>query len=171
MKPVLALSLAPLGAGWAFGAPDCLKPASGFVAFGNHLHSDDEIGRNCQSKVFGLIKDLGAEVVAVTAVPDGPATARRLYDLQVAVRLTVKGMLPGSAKLIDMGEALESFTGMERHATRADADRAMKMECRRRLWLSMDDIESDRCAALAIWCHVAAQQLPELAFNPPRKRA
>jgi hypothetical protein len=170
MKSILALSLAPLGAGWAFGLPGD-RPMSGFMAFGANTHTDDELFRNAQFEVLASLNFHMPAIVAVTAVADDARHARRLCDYLAIARALVKAKLPGAAKLVDIGHALETFTGFGRFASAREADKCAKIESRRRLWLSMDDIDSDRCAALAIWCHMAVQQLPELAFHQPKRRA
>ncbi len=43
--------------------------------------------------------------------------------------------------------------------------RAVVKEIRRGL-ISPEDAQPDRCHAIALWTHMAAQQLPELKFNP-----
>jgi hypothetical protein len=166
MKPVLALSLAPLGAGWAFGAPDAEKPFSGFLTFGSNMHTDDELFCGAQREVLASIIHHQPQIVAVTAVSDDRRFAPRLFAYQVIARAIAKAKLPGAAKLVDIRDALECFTGQPRFDNARDADKAAKIEARRRLWLGMDDLDADRASALAVWCHVAAQQLPELKFNP-----
>lgn len=169
MKSILALSLSPLGAGYAAGVPDCAKPMSGLLAFGSNSNTDDEIWRNAAREVLDRIKTFDVDRVAITAVPDLTASAQRLYDLSVAVRLVVKWAVPGAAMCVDIGNALECFTGMAHYTNAAAAEHAAMQEAKRRLWLSPDRHAMDQAMALAIWTYAAVQQLPELAFNPRRK--
>lgn len=170
MKPILALSLSPLGAGYAAGAPDGSKPMSGLLAFGSNSNTDDEVWRNAAREVLERIKFFNVDRVAITAVSDLSATARRLYDLSVAVRLVVKWAVPGAAQCVDIGNALECFTGSAHYANAAAAEHAAMQEAQRRLWLSADRHAMDEALALAVWCYAAAQQRPELSFNQPKRR-
>lgn len=171
MISVLALSLGPHSAGWAFGHPDSDRPMAGSMTFGGTSHTEDELYRNAQSNILSSVLFHEPQVVAISAVADDARSAKLLYPYQVIARAIAKAKLPGAAKLIDIGEALHTFTGTNQYPSRYQADRAMLDEASRRCWLAEDDLVTERAAALAIWCHVAAQQLPELAFNPPRKRA
>lgn len=168
MNSVLALSLAPLGAGWAFGLPDREKPMSGFMTFGTNGHSDDELYRNAQTEIYSSIKFHGPAIVAITAPAGDARTAERLRDYQVVARTVVKALLPGVAKLVKVDDALECFTGSARFASNFQADKAAIAEAQRRGWLD-DRVVTDRSMALAVWTYQAAQQLPGLAFNPRRK--
>ena len=168
MTSILALYLSPLGAGWAAGSPDCDKPMAGLLTFGGNSHTDDEIWRNAAKEVLDRIKFHDAKIVAITAVPALTASAQRLYDLHVAVRLVTKWALPGAAMRVDMGNALQTFTGTAQYPNAADADRAAMGEARRRLWLGQDRQPMDKALALAIWCYAASLQLPSLAFHPPK---
>lgn len=168
MKRILALSLSPLGAGWAFGAANCDRPMSGLMSFGSNSNTDDEVWRNAAKEVLDGIKFHGANVVAISAVPDLTTSARRLYDLSVSIRLVVKWALPGAAKLVDMGNAIECLTGTAHYANPAAAEHAAMQEARRRGWLSDDRQPMDKALALAIWCYAASQQMPELAFGKGR---
>lgn len=167
-KRILALSLNPLGAGWAFGSAGYDKPMSGLLTFGGATSTDDEVWRNAAKEVLDRIKFHDAKVVAMTAVPDLTASAQRLYDLQIAVRLVVKWALPGAAMLVDIGNALECFAGTGQYPTRHAADAAAMQEARRRLWLGLDKQHADRALALTIWAYAAAPDAPELAFGKAR---
>lgn len=171
MKSILALSLAPLGAGWAFGRPGAEKPLSGFLTFGNRGHTEDELWRYAQSKVLDTIIDLKPEIIAVTAVPDDAKSAMRIYPYQVIVRAVSKAKLPGAAKLINIADALETFTGSQSYRTKHEADSAAAVQAQERGWLDRLNADIDRALALAVWCHQAAQQLPELAFHQTKRRS
>jgi hypothetical protein len=170
MKPVLALSLAPLGAGWAFGRPGAEKPLSGVLTFGSPSNIEDEVWRNAQTKIYQAIDAHKPEIIAISAVALIASDAERLRDLQVVARTVVKGILPGVAKRVSFGEAIGTYTG-QASLNAAEAVRAVKQESRRRLWVSMDDLVTERCMALAVWTHMAAQQLPELAFHQTKRRS
>lgn len=174
MKSVLALSLAPLGAGWAFGLPGD-RPMSGFMTFGGNTHTDDELYARAQLEILSSINFHHPLIVAVTAVPDDARHARRMYDYQVIARALVKAKLPGAAKLIDIADALETFTGTAQYASVFQADKAIIDEAQRREWLDVHQLiastMTSRATALSIWTHMAAQQLPELAFHQPKRRA
>lgn len=165
MKTVLALSLAPYSAGWAFGHPDGDRPMAGSMAFGGTSHTADELYRNAQGAILSSILFHEPQIVAISAVADDARSAKLLYPYQVIARAIAKAKLPGAAKLIDIGEALETFTGTSQYPSRYQADKALLDEARRRIWLADESLVTERAAALAIWCHVAAQQIPELKFN------
>lgn len=166
MKSILALNLTPFGAGWAFGAPEADKPFSGFLTFGSNAHTDDELFCGAQREVLGSIIHHKPQIVAVTAVPDDARSAMRLYPYQVIVRAVAKAKLPGAAKLINIGDALETLTGSQSYRTKHEADSAAAVQAQERGWLDRLNADIDRALALAVWCHQAAQQLPELKFNP-----
>lgn len=168
MKSILALSLAPLGAGWAFGIPGD-RPMSGFMTFGSNSHTDDELFRNAQTEIINSISANRPAIVAMTADASGSKNAQRLYDLHIVIRTNTKALLPGAAKKVDIADALECFTGVDRFPFKAEADRSAMLEACRRGWLDVTTLTADRALALSVWTHMAAQQLPELAFHQPRK--
>jgi hypothetical protein len=168
MKSVLALSLTSFGAGWAFGKPDAEKPFSGFLTFGSNVHTDDELWRGAQREVLASILHHCPQIVAVTAVPDDARSALRLYPYQVIVRAVAKAKIPGAAKLVKIGDALETLTGSQSYRTKNEADSAAAFEAQQRGWLDRLNADIDRALALAVWCHQAAQQNPHLAFKKGR---
>lgn len=175
MKPILALDISKAGCGWAFGLPDSL-PVSGVEVLGKDWDTDDKVFGNGLVWLSKKMTDNPAEVVAIEAPfkssgggNTNPASQAMLVGLQGALRAVVFLKLRRPAQLIASSTARKTFTGRGTYAS-GEAKAAVQAEVARRGWLSWDEMQGDRADALCLWGHMAAQQIPELAFNPPKRK-
>lgn len=174
MKSILALDISKSACGWAFGVPGD-KPLSGVHRLGGPSHTDDEVWRNAmvwlnERMAFHRPDIVAMEAAIMSSAPGqggftNPHSQILLLGLQAVMRTVVKARLPGAAVLVAPSSARKTFTGKGTYG-KGEAKAAVQQEARRRLWLSLDELDPDRADALAVWCHVAAQQLAELKFNP-----
>lgn len=177
MRSILALDVSKSACGWAFGLPGD-KPLSGVQKLGGSSHTDDEVWRNAMVWLNDQIAVHRPDIVAIEAAImssapgqggfTNPHSQALLLGLQAVMRTVVKARLPGAAVLVAPSSARKTFTGKGTYG-KGEAKAAVQQEARHRLWLSIDDLNPDRADALCLWCHVAAQQLPELAFHQSRK--
>lgn len=176
MKSILAIDASKNGLGWAFGLPGD-NPISGVEPLGRDGDTEDEVF--CRGLVW-LTRQMGVLSPAIVAIEapikasgignTNPASQAMLIGLQGVLRAVVKAKLPGRAQLIASSTARKTFTGKGTYA-KGEAKDAVMMECRRRGWLTIENMQPDRADALCLWAHVASLQLPDLAFNPKRRRA
>ena len=175
MQSILALDVSKSNLGWAFGLPED-TPISGVQPLGHDGDTEDEVFRNGLVWLTRQMSVLSPAIVAIEAPikasgigNTSPASQSMLIGLQGVLRAVVKAKLPGRAQLIASSSARKTFTGKGTYP-KGEAKDAVMMECRRRLWLSLDDMQPDRADALCLWCHVASLQTPDLAFHQPKLR-
>lgn len=177
MQSILALDVSKNATGWAFGLPG-EDPISGIASMGSGSSTDDEVWRNGMVWLNDRISFFQPKIVAIEAAImssapgqggfTNPQSQALLVGLQAVLRTVVKARLPGAAMLVAASTARKTFTGKGTYP-KGEAKDAVMMECRRRLWLSLDDMQPDRADALCLWCHVASLQMPELAHGKPKK--
>jgi hypothetical protein len=178
MKSILALDVSKNACGWAFGSPD-EKPLSGVVSFGKGSHTDDEVWRSGMVWLNERMGFFEPQIVAIEAAImssapgqggfTNPQSQALLLGLQAVLRTVVKARLPGAAMLVAPSSARKTFTGRGTYS-KGEAKDAVQAEAMRRGWLNFTNLNPDRADALCLWCHQAALQLPELAFNQTSKR-
>ncbi len=176
MKSILALDVSKSGTGWAFGLP-AERPMSGLTKFGSASHTDDEVWRTAMVWLNGQMQTLQPAIVAIEAAImssapgqggfTNPQTQAVLIGLQAVLRTVVKARLPGAAVLVAASSSRKTFTGRGTFPS-GEAKRAVQAEVLRRGWLDEFDMQADRADALCLWGHMAAQQMPELAFHQPK---
>lgn len=174
---ILALDLSKSSTGYAYGRPD-ETPRSGSVQFGKAINTEAEVGAKAliwlntdMPIIVGGIPD----VVAIEAAWEGNGghsahTSSVLLGLQFMVQGVALLKTRRAPRLIKVGDARRTFTGKYRYAA-GEAKPAVQRRCLELGWLDADTLQADRADALAIWAHVAAETNPELAFNPPKRRA
>lgn len=171
MKSILALDVSARCTGWCFGIPG-EKPISGIVHWAGDGVTEDEVFRK---GLVWLNQQIGALNPAIVAI-EAPIKASgggftnsssqaMLIGLQGVLRAVVKAKLPGAAHLVASSTVRVTFLGK---GGRFDGDvkDLVMAEAIRRGFISPEDAQPDRCDAIALWTHMAAQQLPELKFNP-----
>lgn len=175
-KSILALDISKSALGWAFGFPGDV-PRSGVHQLGSVDATEDEVWRNGMVWLNQQMSVLAPDEVAMEAAIltsgggfTNPQSQALLLGLQAVMRTVVKARLPGRAVLVASSTARKALTGRGTYPA-GEAKDAVQAECVRRGWLNFETMQPDRADALAVWCARASQQLPELAFNPPRKRA
>lgn len=173
MRSILALDVSARGTGFAFGLPGD-KPVSGVERLTGEGYSDDRVFRNGIVWLSQMIGTMQPEIVAIEAPfktsggGTSPASQAMLIGLQGALRGVVYARLGREAVLVASATARKTFTGRGTYPEK-EAKPAVQAEVLRRGWLSIEDMQPDRADALCLWAHMAAQQIPELAFS--RKRA
>jgi hypothetical protein len=174
VQSILALDVSARCTGWAFGLPGD-RPVSGIEKLTGEGYSDDRVFRNGIVWLWQLIGTMHPEIVAIEAPikasgggQTNPASQAMLLGLQGALRGVVYARLGKPADLVDVRTARKTFTGKGAYAS-GEAKPAVQAEVLRRGWLSLEDMQADKADALCLWGHMAAQQLPDLAFS--RKRA
>lgn len=176
MHSILAIDISKTGCGWTFGLPTDV-PIGGVESFGDTDDTPDEVflrgGTWLGRQIIGLSPAIIALESAIVSSGGGftnPQTNELLIGLQSVFRFVVKAKRPGRAHLIAASTARKTMTGRGTYAT-GEAKLAVQAECLRRGWLTLETLEENRADSLAVWCHMAAQQLPELAFHQPKRRA
>lgn len=171
MKSILALDVSGKCTGWAFGLPGD-KPISGIVQWKRDGDTDDEIFARGLTWLHQQMRVHSPQIVAIEAPikssgfgATNAASQGMLIGLQGVLRAVVKRNIPGVADLIDVRTARKTFTGRGTYAS-GEAKAAVQAEVLRRGILDMADLQEDRCDAICLFYHMAAQQLPELKFNP-----
>ncbi|WDR03648.1 hypothetical protein PSQ19_06140 [Devosia algicola] len=175
MRSILALDVSATATGWAYGLPGDL-PISGVERFGREGSTADETFVRAVVWLNGQLSVLNPAIVAMEApiLTSGggftnPHTADLLQGIIHVFRFAVKARMPGRAHLIASSTARKTFTGHGRYGKGA-AKPAVQAEAVRRGWLTLESMDPDKADALAVWCHMAAQQLPELSFNQPKTK-
>lgn len=176
MKSVLALDVSGKCTGWCFGTPGQM-PVSGTVAWKRDGDTEDEVFMRALTWLNDQMRVLSPEIVAIEAPikasgggNTNPASQTMLIGLQAVLRAVVKARLPGRAVLVAASTARKTFTGKGVYEKGAAKD-AVMAEVARRGFLDVADLQPDRCDAICLWTHLAAQQLPALAFHQPKRRA
>jgi Holliday junction resolvasome RuvABC endonuclease subunit len=178
MRSILALDVSKSACGYAFGIPGD-RPISGVATFGKASHTDDETWRNAmvwlnEQMTFHRPDIVAIEAAIMSSAPGqggftNPQSQALLLGLQAVLRTVVKARLSGAAHLVAASSARKTFTGRGTYG-KGEAKHAVQAEAVRRGWLTVETMDPDRADALAVWCHEAAQQLPEVAFHQPKGR-
>lgn len=171
---ILALDVSSRACGWAFGFPGD-KPICGVERFGREGDTPDEtfvravVWLNSQMTVLspGLVA-IEAPILTSGGGFTNPHTADLLQGIIHVFRFAVKAKLPGRAHLIAASTVRKTFTGRGSYS-KGEAKAAVQAECLRRGWLDVETMQPDKADALALWGHMAAQQLPELTRNQQRR--
>lgn len=182
MKSILSLDISKSACGWAYGFPGDV-PTSGVVQFGKPGATEDEVWVAALKWLNLNLGVMSPDIVAIEAAImssapgqggfTNPQSQMLLWGLQAVMRTVVKARMPGRAMLVNVSSARKVFTGKGQYS-KGEAKGAVQAECRSRGWLDIENMDPDRADALCVWCFVAAQQLPELAFHPvkqPRAKA
>jgi RNase H-fold protein (predicted Holliday junction resolvase) len=176
MTSILALDVSARACGWAFGLPGD-KPVSGVERFTRDGDTPDEAFVRAVVWLNGQLSVLNPGIVAIEApiLTSGggftnPHTADLLQGIIHVFRFAVKAKLPGRAVLVAASTVRKTFTGRGSYPAGAAKD-AVQAECLRRGWLNAETMQPDKADACALFGHMAAQQLPELAFNQSKRRA
>lgn len=170
MKSILALDVA-MNCGWAFGFPDA-RPRSGVIRFADKGATEDEVWFGALKWLNSQIAVLNPDIVVMEApffssAAGGQSNAKTmsiLLGLQAVLRTVVKARMPGRAQLVASSSARKTFTGRGVYPA-GEAKPAVQRECVARGWIAAEDVQPDRCDALALWAHQAAQQNPALIFG------
>lgn len=178
MQSILALDVSGKCTGWAFGSPDCDKPISGTVEWKTDGATEDEVFLRGQVWLFRQIGALNPQIVAIEApikssgFGTNPASQAMLIGLQGALRAAVKSKLPGVAHLVASNTARKTFIGKGGGWGDDDPKLLVQQECLRRGYIAPEDVQGDRCDAICLWAHMAAQQIPMLAHGrAPKAKA
>ena len=170
MHSILALDVSKSACGWAFGLPGD-KPLSGVQQIGKPDATEDEVWRNGMVWLSQQMAALNPDEVAIEAAIlssgggfTNPQSQALLLGLQAVMRTVVKARLPGRAVMVASSSARKTLTGRGTYPS-GEAKDAVQGECLRRGWLDADTLQADRADALAVWCHQAALQVPELKFK------
>jgi hypothetical protein len=174
MKSILALDLSKTSTGYAFGLPNEV-PRSGSVQFGTPQHTAADVGAKA---LVWLTRDMPVivggipDIVAIEAAWEGNGghsahTSSILLGLQFLVQAVALLKTGAQPRLIKVGDARKVFTGKYRYAA-GEAKPAVQQRCLDLGWLDYETLQADRADALAIWCAVASEQVPSLAFTPPK---
>jgi hypothetical protein len=175
MKSILALDVSGKCTGWCFGIPG-QPPRSGTVEWKRDGDTEDEVFMRGLTWLNDTMRVMLPDIVAIEAPikasgggHTSPASQTMLIGLQAVLRAVVKARLPGRAHLISSSTARKTFCGRGTFPS-GEAKDAVMAEVLRRGWLPMEELQGDRCDAICLWTHMAAQQLPELAFHQPKAR-
>lgn len=175
MRSILALDVSKRGTGFAFGRPD-QKPVTGIVVFPGL--SSEEVWRNASIWINGQLKvfdpdELGIEMKIQSSGHSGFQTDAETQDLlgglQAIIRTFWFNRSGRPADRIPSQTARKTLCGRGQFEKGTAKDH-VQAEVVRRGWMSLEDMQPDKADALAVWCHMAAQQIPELAFNPPKRK-
>lgn len=174
MKSVLALDISKSSTGYAWGFPN-EAPRSGSVRFGTPHHSEAEVGAKALvwfTKTMPELVGYVPEIVAIEAAWEGNGdrsahTSTVLLGLQFLIQSVAFLKVHRVPMLVNVATARKSLTGRGTYPKGAAKD-AVQAECIRRGWLSLENVQADRADAIAVWCHVAAQQDKSLEFHQPK---
>ncbi|GGA64741.1 hypothetical protein [Pelagibacterium lentulum] len=168
MNTILALDLSKTSTGFAYGRPDG-RPATGSQRFGTSQHEDHEVGAKALRWLTHQLAVMQPDIVAIEAAWEGNGqhsahTSSLLLGLQFLVQ-TVAFIKTGRRPiLVKVGAARKSLTGRGTYP-KGEAKAAVQAECLRRGWMTADTLQADAADALAVWCHVAAEQNPDLDYR------
>ncbi len=176
MNVILALDVSTSCTGFAFGAPSAV-PVSGTVKWDRMSDEPDSLLWRAELWLNRMITTSGATIVAIEApiksskIGNTNAISQaELLSLQGVLRSVAFGKTKRTAKIIQCATARKTFTGRGTFPG-GEAKAAVQAEVLRRGWLDAGELQPDRCDALCLWAHMAAQQLPELAFHKSKKAA
>lgn len=170
MQSILALDVSGKVTGWAFGLPT-EKPISGFEPWKREGDTEDEVFRRGMIWLFRQMDFLKPSIVAIEAPIKASgggftnaASQSMLLGLQGALRAVVKSKIPGRAQLVASSTARKTFIGKGGNFG-CDPKILVQAEVIRRGWLPQEDAQPDRCDALCLWGHMAAEQNPDLDYR------
>lgn len=174
LKSILALDVSGRLTGWSYGFPDD-KPTSGYVQWRREGDTEDEVFVRALKWLNSQIVAMSPEIVAIEAPikrSGGGFTNSQsqamLIGLQGVLRAVVKARLPGRAVLVASSTVRKTFIGKGGNFD-GDPKQLVQAECVARGFIAPEDVQGDRCDAIALWTHMAAQQLPFLAHGKPAK--
>jgi Holliday junction resolvasome RuvABC endonuclease subunit len=174
MNSILALDVSKAATAFAFARPD-QEPVTGLMTFGQN--SSDAVWLRASAWISQQLKVMQPDIVAIEAkiastgnagMHTNAATQEVLWGLQTIFRTFTLAKLGRPALLVPASSARKTLTGRGSYA-KGEAKDAVMAECRRRGWLTLETLQPDKADALAVWCHVAAEQMPMLAHGKPRK--
>lgn len=168
---ILALDVSKSACGWAFGLP-ADTPLSGVVSLGEPHHHYGRVAANASRWLLDMCTMHKPEIIALEAAWMGNGghsaeTAALLIKLQGLVQHFAWIRTGREAVIVQSATSALKFTGRGRY----DKDQrkpAVQREAVIRGWLTPETVDPDRADALAVWCAVAAQQLPSLAHGKPK---
>ena len=170
MKSILALDVSARCTGFCFGTPGTV-PVSGIVRWGGDGVTEDEVFRKGLIWLTQHMSVMSPDIVAIEAPIKASgggftnsSSQAMLIGLQGVLRAVVKAKLPGAAHLVASSTVRKTFLGKGGHFD-GDVKDLVQAEAVRRGFIEPGEIQPDRCDAIALWTHMAAQQLPELKFN------
>lgn len=174
MKPILALDVSKSACGWAFGTPGD-RPISGVVRFGEPHHYYGKVAATASRWLLDACALHGPEIIALESAWLGNGgrsaeTAALLLKLQGLVQHIAWIKTAREVELVASSTSALKFTGKGRYG-KNERKPAIEREAMARGWLDAETVDPDRADALAVWCTVAAQQLPELEFSRKRRAA
>jgi hypothetical protein len=169
MKSILALDVSGKCTGWAFGLPN-ERPISGIVKWKRKDDTDDEIFARALTWLHHQMRFHSPQIVAIEAPikssgfgGTNAASQGMLIGLQGVLRAVVKRNIPGVADLIDVRTARKTFTGRGTYPA-GEAKAIVQAEVIRRGFLTPEEAQGDRCDAICLWTHKAAEQNPQLKY-------
>lgn len=177
MLSILTLDVSKAATAFAFGRPD-QEPVTGLQTFVQS--TPDAVWLKASAWISEQLRVMAPDIVAIEAkiMSTGNAgmhtnaeTQEVLWGLQTIFRTFVLAKLGKPARLVPASSARKSLVGRGTFP-KGEAKDAVMAECRRRGWLTLDTLQPDKADALAVWCHVAAEQVPMLAHGrAPKAKA
>ena len=172
---ILALDISGSVTGWCHGLHDAARPVSGTVSWRRHKdESEDDVLRHAGIWLGQMIATTGAQQVAFEAPIKrsgggftNAASQSMLLTLQGGLRFVVVYQTGRPAALVPSSTVRKTFIGKGGNFD-GDVKLLVQQECLRRGFIDPDQVQGDRCDAIALWTHMAAKQLPSLAFHPPK---
>jgi hypothetical protein len=170
MESILALDVSKTATAFAFGRPDQV-PVTGLQSFVQTM--PDAVWLKASAWISEQLKVFAPDIVAIEAkimstgnagMHTNAATQEVLWGLQTIFRTFVLAKLGKPALLIPSSTARKVLTGRGTYPT-GEAKPAVQAECLRRGWLTLETMQGDKADALAVWCAVAADQIPMLAHG------
>jgi Holliday junction resolvasome RuvABC endonuclease subunit len=170
LQSILALDVSKTATAFAFGTPDQV-PVTGLQPFTGA--TADDVWLKASAWINGQLAVMHPDIVAIEAkiMSTGNAgmhtnaeTQEILWGLQTIFRTFVLGKTKKPALLIASSTARKTLTGRGTFP-KGEAKDAVGRECMRRGWLTPETLQHDKADALAVWCHVAAEQNPDLRFG------
>lgn len=175
MLSVLALDVSKAACGWAFGLPDGM-PLSGVVKFGEPHHHYGRVAVTASRWLLDMCTLHKPDIIALEAAWMGNGghsadTAALLIKLQGLVQHMAWVKTGREAQIVASATAALKFTGKGRY-DKDERKPAIQREAITRGWLTIETMDPDRADALAVWCAVAAEQIPMLAHGrAPKAKA
>lgn len=172
LKSILALDVSGKCTGWCFGVPGCDRPTSGIVQWKRYDgEAEDLILRTAGNWLYHHLLGTAAELVAIEAPikrSGGGYTNSQsqafLLSLQGALRYVATAKTGNEVVLAPSNTVRKTFMGKGGNFD-GDPKVLVQQECVRRGYIDPEDVQGDRCDAIALWTYMAAQQIPELAYG------
>ena len=173
MPHILALDISGSVTGWCHGAHDAVRPISGTVQWRRHEgEPEDDVLRHAGIWLGQMIATTGADEVAFEAPIKrsgggftNSASQAMLMTLQGGLRFVVVYQIRKPADIVPSNTVRKLFLGRGGYFD-ADPKQLVQAECVRRNFIDPDQVQGDRCDAIALWTYKAAKYRPELKFNP-----